>query len=71
MKREIKSGIYKITCIENHKFYIGSSKDIEKRWRQHKNTLRLNKHVNIIDINQEKQYFIRPLQLWLRYKDCQ
>lgn len=28
-------GIYKITNIENGDFYIGSSKNIEKRWKQH------------------------------------
>jgi len=41
------SGIYKITNIVNGKFYIGSSIDVEKRWRQHKNKLKNNNHTNI------------------------
>lgn len=38
MKRNPKlmiSGIYKITCKENNKCYIGKSADIIKRWHQH------------------------------------
>jgi group I intron endonuclease len=31
-----KSGIYKITNIINNEFYVGSSKDMDVRWRQHK-----------------------------------
>lgn len=41
-------GIYKISCTINNKFYIGSSKEIEKRWNRHINDLKLNKHYNII-----------------------
>lgn len=41
-----KSGIYKITNIVNGKFYIGSSIDIFRRWRQHRRQLRLNVHIN-------------------------
>src|SRR5271157_5525866 len=40
------SGIYKILNIANNKFYIGRSKDIDGRWRQHKSKLNLNKHPN-------------------------
>lgn len=43
-----KSGIYKITNIESGKFYIGSSKEIETRFTDHKNDLRKNNHSNII-----------------------
>lgn len=39
-------GIYKITNTINGKIYIGSSKNIEKRWDQHKNKLNFNKHCN-------------------------
>jgi group I intron endonuclease len=28
-------GVYKITCLENGRFYIGSSHDVFERWRQH------------------------------------
>lgn len=43
----ILCGIYKITCLENNKIYIGSSNNIYKRWREHKNQLNNNKHCNI------------------------
>lgn len=37
-------GIYKITNKANNKVYIGSSKDIQKRWKQHINTLKNKTH---------------------------
>jgi group I intron endonuclease len=40
-------GIYKITNKQNGKFYIGSSKQIDRRWWEHKNDLIKNKHHNI------------------------
>ena len=40
------SGIYKITCKSNGRFYIGSSCNINKRLSDHKNKLRKNKHHN-------------------------
>jgi group I intron endonuclease len=40
------SGIYKITCQVNNKFYVGSAKDIKTRWVHHKSKLRRNKHDN-------------------------
>lgn len=49
-------GIYKITCLENDKFYIGSSKNIEIRFTQHLNDLRNNKHCNIIMQNSFNKY---------------
>jgi len=39
-------GIYKITNIINNKCYYGSSKNVEKRWRDHKNQLNRNSHIN-------------------------
>ena len=33
----MKTGVYKITNLVNGKVYIGASKDIERRWRDHKN----------------------------------
>lgn len=39
-------GVYKITNTVNGKFYVGSSKDVEKRWLQHRNDLDANKHGN-------------------------
>jgi group I intron endonuclease len=43
-----KSGIYKIINSKNNKFYLGSSKNIPKRWDAHKRALRKNKHDNIL-----------------------
>lgn len=40
-------GIYRIKNLVNNKCYYGSSKDIEKRWRTHKNHLNGGKHHNI------------------------
>jgi group I intron endonuclease len=43
-----KSGIYKITNEITGKFYIGSSKDIDQRFGEHRMMLNNNKHINII-----------------------
>jgi group I intron endonuclease len=40
------SGIYKIVNKSNGKYYVGSSKDIQDRWIQHKADLRNNNHKN-------------------------
>jgi predicted GIY-YIG superfamily endonuclease len=40
-------GVYKITNIETGKYYIGYSQDIHKRFKQHIDTLKSNKHQNI------------------------
>lgn len=42
----IKSGIYKIINTVDGKYYVGSSKNIQKRWDEHRRELRLNKHPN-------------------------
>src|SRR5271157_4148479 len=42
----MKSGIYKIINTSNGKFYIGSTKDTDKRWYDHKRELTLNIHIN-------------------------
>lgn len=39
-------GIYKITCLPNNKFYIGSSKDPDIRWGCHKYMLQCKSHIN-------------------------
>lgn len=41
-------GIYEIENINNGMVYVGSSKHIEQRWREHKNRLKSGKHDNII-----------------------
>jgi group I intron endonuclease len=42
----MSSGIYKITNMDNGKFYIGSAKNFDKRWYDHKRELTLNIHIN-------------------------
>ena len=41
------SGVYKITNNITGDFYIGSSKNIKKRWHQHKNPAFWKQHPNI------------------------
>ena len=43
---EGKAGVYKITCISNGRFYIGSSKDLLSRLKQHINQLAYKRHHN-------------------------
>jgi predicted GIY-YIG superfamily endonuclease len=31
----VKTGIYKITCLENGKCYVGQAVDAASRWKQH------------------------------------
>lgn len=40
-------GVYKIENIKNHKVYIGSSKNIKNRWKQHLYSLKTNTHHSI------------------------
>jgi group I intron endonuclease len=42
----MNSGIYKITNKNNGKFYIGSSKHLDRRWWEHQNNLIKNEHIN-------------------------
>ena len=41
-----KTGIYKITCIENGRYYIGQAINLLSRWSVHKYTLKNNCHFN-------------------------
>ena len=45
-KKRYISGIYKITCKENNRIYIGSSFNISSRWKWHINDLSNSIHVN-------------------------
>jgi len=49
-----KAGIYSITI--NHKLYIGSSIDIQRRLNQHISDLKCNRHCNIILQNAYNKY---------------
>lgn len=44
---ELKSGIYKITCSENGRVYVGQAINIKDRWMSHMQCLNRNKHHNI------------------------
>jgi group I intron endonuclease len=44
-KRKV-SGIYKIINKVNGKYYVGSSKNIHKRWNEHRSDLNNKKHAN-------------------------
>lgn len=46
MSKEKFIGVYQIKNTVNGKLYIGSSKDINVRWKQHLNELNKNSHVN-------------------------
>ena len=46
MAKEKICGVYKITNMVNGKFYIGSSNNIQNRWKQHKDKLNSEKHGN-------------------------
>lgn len=48
-------GIYKITCKNNDKIYIGSSKNIKSRWHRHRSNFRLNQG-NPIMLNSYNKY---------------
>jgi group I intron endonuclease len=49
-------GIYKITCLKNNKFYIGSSTNIIIRWKLHKSALKRNAHPNTYLQNSWNKY---------------
>ena len=42
----MKTGVYRIRNINNNDCYVGSAKDIDKRWYRHKYDLNRNKHGN-------------------------
>lgn len=42
----MQTGIYRITCSANQKSYIGSAKDFDRRWYQHRWALKGGKHYN-------------------------
>ncbi|KKM74973.1 hypothetical protein LCGC14_1394840, partial [marine sediment metagenome] len=42
------SGIYRIVCVKNGRYYYGSSNNIRRRWIQHRSVLRRNGHRNPI-----------------------
>lgn len=59
----VSCGIYKIINTLNGKFYIGSSKNIHKRWRQHLSHLRTKVHNNIILQRVFDKYGVKVLKI--------
>ena len=51
-----QSGIYKITNKITQKIYIGSSKNIRKRWKAHRTLLNREKHYNEYLLAAYKKY---------------
>lgn len=41
-------GIYAIICLPENKYYIGSSIDVKRRWREHRNELKKEIHKNSV-----------------------
>lgn len=54
-------GIYLITCTSNNKKYVGSSINIDARWRSHRSKLKNNKHTPLLQ-NIYRKYGIESLQ---------
>ena len=50
------SGVYKITNTVTGDFYIGSSKDVKKRWTAHKSPSRWNENPNNLMYHDMKRY---------------
>jgi group I intron endonuclease len=42
----MNSGIYKITCLKNGRFYVGSTVNLKERWQTHRSRLRKGNHEN-------------------------
>ena len=57
------SGIYKITNTVTKDFYIGSSKNIKKRWKDHKCLSRWNEHPNNPMYQDMKKYGFDSFEL--------
>lgn len=55
-------GIYQIKSILNHEVYIGSSVDVKKRWRSHRNSLIADKHHSVYLQRHCNKYGIEDLE---------
>ena len=62
----IISGVYKIESISNpDRIYVGGSVNIEKRWSEHKRTLRLGNHDSVMLQNHVNEYGFDDLKFTL------
>jgi group I intron endonuclease len=62
MAASTKAGIYTITNTVNGKQYVGSSVNVERRWKEHKSTLRNGTHGNSKLRNAANKYGIDSLK---------
>jgi len=62
-------GIYAIRNTVTSRRYVGSSKDIELRWKQHLRKLRGGKHANPILQNAWNKYGEQAFE-WLVLEEC-
>ena len=59
------SGVYKILCLVNGKFYIGSSKNIQTRWYTHRAPSAWRKHPNRALYQDLQKYGVENFRLQL------
>ena len=53
----MRTGIYKITNLVNGKVYIGASKNVEKRWNEHKRSVKSPIHSDLETLGEENFKF--------------
>jgi group I intron endonuclease len=64
------SGVYLIQCSETGKVYVGSSKNIEQRWLQHKYLLKKGEHHSIKLQNAWNKYGVDAFTFFVIEQDC-
>lgn len=62
------SGVYKILCLVNGKFYIGSSKNIKQRWNEHWSEKERAKTNNQIMYDDMRKYGKENFRIYVIYE---
>ena len=62
------SGVYKVLCLVNGKFYIGSSKNISKRWYGHWNERERAKTKNQMMYDDMRKYGKENFRIYVIYE---
>lgn len=62
------SGVYKILCLVNGKFYIGSSRNIQKRWYEHWNEKERAKTNNQMMYDDMRKYGKENFRIYVIYE---
>ena len=62
------SGVYKILCLVNGKFYIGSSKNIRKRWYEHWDEKERSKTNNQMMYDDMRKYGKENFRIYVIYE---